>query len=106
MIGVIERDILVEKERVRLQVVVRLGFFVFLERGLAFPSEGEGPRFGGEGTYLRQLVQNRWLFVFIELENGHRRAGNETQHCGAEAGSRGVIWEIEIRGIFQLGGGG
>lgn len=56
-------------------------------------------------TYLRQLVQDRWLFVFIELENGHRRAGDETQHGGAEARSRGVIWEIAIRGIFRLGEG-
>ena len=47
MIGTIERDLLVEKECVRWQVVVRLGFFIFLERGLAFPSEGEGPRLGG-----------------------------------------------------------
>ena len=69
MIGVIERDLLAEKERVRWQVMVRLGFFIFLERGLALPSEGEGPR--PWGTYLWQLVQNGWLFVFIELENGH-----------------------------------
>jgi hypothetical protein len=44
VIGVIERDLPAEKERVRWQVMVRLGFFIFLERGLAFPSEGEGPR--------------------------------------------------------------
>ena len=59
-----------------------------------------GRRAEAEGTYLWQLVQNGWLFVFIELENGHRGAGNETQHCGPEARSRGVIWGT---GIFQLG---
>jgi hypothetical protein len=32
MIDTIEWNPLVEKERVRWQVVVRLGFFVFLER--------------------------------------------------------------------------
>jgi len=62
VIGVIERDILVEKERVRLQVVVRLGFFVFLERRLAFPSEREGPRFGGGGD-LPPATGPEWMAV-------------------------------------------
>jgi hypothetical protein len=54
------------------------------------------------GAHIRQLVQNGRSFVFVELEDRHRGAGNETQHGGAETRPRGVIREITIPGISLL----
>jgi hypothetical protein len=54
---------------VRQQVVVRLGFFVFLEKWWSvFVHVGE--RFEAAGwTHIGQLIQNGWRVSVIEVEN-------------------------------------